>query len=231
MKRFRILLPLLALCVFPLTMAASCGSSSPQQTEGNQQSADTQQLLLVLPLPHFGNSEIRMELIQMEAIQAFGLSSTTFFFNQGEREPIQVCSSVGLPIPADSSLSNPWQVSNGAGLPNTSSENVAIGQIDPNGIYFGPTTATYVLCKTASGGQYMVHAEEFVHAVTAQAWWDPSMYGGKGGIHVVGQPQIPDCSTVKTVTYTDVNGNQQKELESVCTRPKPEVPVPAASHP
>ena len=211
--------------------AASCGSSSPQQTEGNQQSADTQQLLLVLPLPHFDNSEIRMELIQMEAIQAFGLSSTTFFFNQGEREPIQVCSSVGLPIPADSSLSNPWQVSNGAGLPNTSSENVAIGQIDPNGIYFGPTTATYVLCKTASGGQYMVHAEEFVHAVTAQAWWDPSMYGGKGGIHVVGQPQIPDCSTVKTVTYTDVNGNQQKELESVCTRPKAQVPVPAASHP
>lgn len=227
----KLLLPLLAVCAFPLTMASSCGGPGPQAVEGQQQSNDTTQLLITLPLPHFDNSEIRMELIQMEAIQAFGLSSTSFFFNQGQREPVQVCASVGLPIPADSSLSNPWQVSNGAGLPNTSSENVAIGQIDPNGIYFGATTATYVLCKTASGGTYMVHAEEFVHAVTAQAYWDPAMYNGKGGIHVVGQPLIPDCSTIRKVSYTDANGNQQTELESVCTRPKPEKPVPAASQP
>jgi hypothetical protein len=222
----------LGLLAVPLALTvAACGPQTTQQTEGNAQQGDSSALLIVLPLPHFDNSEIRMELIQMEAIQAFGLSSTSFFFNAGQREPIQVCASVGLPIPADSSLSNPWQVSNGAGLPNTSHENVAIGQMDPNGIYFGATTATYVLCKTANGGHYMVHAAEYVHAVTAQAYWDTSMYGGKGGIHVVGQPEIPDCSTVKEITYTDGNGNQQKELASTCTRPKPEAPIPAASQP
>jgi len=212
-----------------ISLLAACTSAGPQATEGRQQENDTRDLLIILPLPHFSNSEIRMELIQMEAIQAFGLSSTTFFFNAGTREPIESCPSIGLPIPADSSLSNPWQVSNGAGLPNTSSENVAIGQIDPAGIYFGPTDATYVLCKTASGGQYMVHAEGPVHAVTAQAYWDPSMYGGKGGVHVLGQPQIPDCTKIRTVHYKDSNGNDQKELESVCKRPAPEAPVPAAS--
>lgn len=219
------LLLLLALVPF----AAACTSSGPQATEGRQQENDTKQLLIVLPLPHFDNSEIRMELIQMEAIQAFGLSSTTFFFNAGTREPIESCPSVGLPIPADSSLSNPWQVSNGAGLPNTSSENVAIGQIDPNGVYFGPTDATYVLCKSANGGEYMVHAEGPVHAVTAQAYWDSSMYGGKGGVHVVGQPEIPSCTQVRKVHYKDQNGNDQTELESVCKRPAPEAPIPAAS--
>jgi hypothetical protein len=229
MKLSKKLLLLPVIAVMPLAILSACHSTNGNVQESQQQLNDTTTLEIVLPLPHFGTSEIRMELIQEEAIQAFGLSSTSFFFNQGEREPIQVCASVGLPIPADSSLSNPWQVSNGANLPNTGSENVAIGQMDPNGIYMGPTNATYVLCKTASGNQYLVHAEEFVHAVTAQAYWDPKMFGGKGGIHVVGQPQIPDCTQVKTIHYTDSNGNSQSELESVCKKPAAEAPVPAAS--
>ena len=225
------LLALLVVPLFPLTMASSCNGNSGNRQESLQQQNDTTTIEIVLPLPHFDNSEIRMELIQEEAIQAFGLSSTTFFFEMGSREPIEFCPSVGLPIPAGTSLSNPWQVSNGAGLPNTSSENVAIGQMDPNGIYMGPTDATYVLCKTATGGQYMVHAEGPVHAVTAQAFWDPKMYGGKGGVHVVGQPRVPDCTQVKTIHYNDANGNDQKELESVCKRPAPEAPVSAAASP
>lgn len=203
------------LLTLPLILIAGCNSNNGNQQEGNQQQADTTQMEIVLPLPYFQNSEIRMEFIQEEAIQAFGLSSTSFFFNSGTRDPIQVCASVGLPIPVDSSLSNPWQVSDGGGLPNTGSDNVAIGNMDPNGLYIGETTGTYVECKTANGGTYLVHAEEFVHAVTAQAYWDQSMNGGQGGIHVVGQPEIPDCSTIKQVT---VSG--KKEMASICTRPK-----------
>ncbi len=223
MKRYRKMLA--GAAVIPVLIAvsaSSCGSNSNGNTiESQQQLNDSTTLEIVLPLPHFDNSEIRMELIQEEAIQAFGLSSYSFFFNQGDRTPIAECPSVGLPIPADSSLSNPWQAFDGGGAPNTTgSTNVAIGQMDPNGIYMGPTNATYVLCKTANGGQYMTHAEEFVHAVTATAYWDTAMYGGKGGIHVVGQPQIPSCTQVKKVSYTDSNGNTHQELESICTRPK-----------
>ncbi len=223
------LLAALAVPLFlPLLMASSCGggNGSGDTQEHSQQQSDTTQMELILPLPHFDYSAIRYELIVQEAVQAFGISSTTFFFNQGEREPIDQCASVGLPIPADASLSNPWQPLNatdGNGNYNT----VAVGQMDPNGFYQGPTSATYVLCKTATGGTYMVHAEEFVHAVTAQAYWDPKMYGGKGGIHVVGDPQVPVCTDIRKTTYKDNNGDTQHGYESLCYRPGH---VPAGVH-
>lgn len=209
---------LIAAAALVVTAACTSTNGAGDVQEHQQQQNDTTQMELILPLPHFTYSAMRYEMIVEEAIQAFGISSTTFFFNQGTREPISSCASVGLPIPADSSLSNPWQPQNatdGNGNYNT----VAVGQMDPNGLYMGPTSATYILCKTTTGGTYMAHAEEFVHAVTAQAYWDPSMYGGKGGIHVVGDPQIPVCTDIHKTTYTDSSGNKHNGYETLCYRP------------
>jgi len=212
--------------ITPLLAGCPSYANNGDTQEHGQQQADTTQMEIVLPLPKFNYSYIRYEMIVEEAIQAFGLSTHTFFFQQGDRTPIGDCPSVGLPIPMSASLSNPWQPAvkgNGA----ATDTNVAIGQMDPNGIYTGPTEGTNVLCKTASGGTYMTYAEENAHSVTAQAYWDPAMYGGKGGIHVVGQPQVPVCTQIQKYTYKDVNGDKQTGYRSLCYAPGH---VPAGVH-
>jgi hypothetical protein len=213
-----------------LTSAACTSSSGGNAAESQQQQADTNQMEVVLPLPQFQYSELREELIQIEAIQAFGLSSTSFFFNAGDSTPIGECASVGLPIPTTANLSNPWQ----AEVPTNGSNGntaVAIGQMDPDGIYTGDSTGTNVLCKTSNGGTYLAYAEEYVHAVTAQAYWNPNEFGtGHGGIHVVGTPQIPNCSAIREVTVT-VNGTPTKELASICVRPGQPTPAAPAGTP
>jgi hypothetical protein len=204
--------------VTSLAACTSSGNGGGDIQESNQQQSDTTQMELVLPLPHFQYSMIRYEMIIEEATQAFGLSTTTFFFQQGDRTPVGECPSVGLPIPMSASLSNPWQpynVSNNNGAYNT----VAVGQMDPNGIYTGPTEGTNVLCKTANGGTYLTYAEENAHSVSAQAYWDPSMFGGKGGIHVVGQPQVPVCTDIRKTTYKDSNDNIQHGYSTMCYKP------------
>ena len=47
--------------------------------------------------------EMRATLTEVEAIQALGSQTTSFFFNQGVADPIFSCPSLGMPVPATAS--------------------------------------------------------------------------------------------------------------------------------
>src|SRR5260221_9885671 len=100
-----------AAAVVALTLAA-CTNSPPnaQQVEQQQQQQDTAALVNNQPIPHFSYSQERAALIAAEAISANGTQTTSFFFNQGVRDPIFVCPSVGEGIPDSAQLSNPSQI-------------------------------------------------------------------------------------------------------------------------
>ena len=118
------------------------------------------------PAPLFDWSQIRQTLIDVESAQAQSIQTTSFFFNQGVQDPYYVCPSIGFPVASTTQLTNPSQVVNDNGNMTT------IPQIDPNGIYSGNSTGTYVLCVDSQGRTYGQYAEGFVHTISGAANWN-----------------------------------------------------------
>lgn len=152
-----------------VTILAACTSDKPngQQREQSQQNASFGQMITAQPLPQFTHSQLRANLIEVETAQAQGVQTTSFFFNQGMRDPIMTCPSIGAPIPTTNQLSNPQKV---VTAPYQSAAVVA--NIEPNGVYTGDSTGTYVMCLGADGKPYANYWEGFVQTVFAPAVWD-----------------------------------------------------------
>lgn len=205
---------LIFLCTGAAT-ACSGGNSSGNAAESSQQSADTTTLVTAIPLPDFPTSQIRLDLIQIEADQALGVKSTVFAFQQGNPNPIWSCAAEGLPLPITDQLSNPWQGSNytdGNGNYNT----VPIGQMDPNGIYQGDGSGTDVLCLTSAGKPYVHYWEGYVDAVTANAYWDTT----KHQVVTLGTPVVPDCVVKHKSVWNSQNQSNQNVAYESCSVPK-----------
>jgi hypothetical protein len=201
-----VMLAVLGLVLAGCSTSSGTGASTGDQQSQVQQQKDTTQLEYVEPLPSFQYSQIRFDLIQVEAIEALGLNSTSFAFMPGITHPVWSCPSIGLPMAATDELSNPvqpqWQYTGGSN--GNSVAGVGVGQEDPNGIFQGDTTGTYVLCVDPQGRQYLQYNEGYTDTTTQPgAHWNGSAIVG------VGQPVMPVCK------LTRINGKQ----DEVCTKP------------
>lgn len=159
----------------PLSMANSCGnhSSGATKQEQKQQNAISKTLVQNQPLPQFNYSQLRQNLIEVETAEAQGVQTTTFFFNQGSRDPIQTCPSIGAPISTTMQLSNPLQL---ASIGGDHGGTGAIQNLEPTGVYTGDSTGTYVMCIGSDGKPYANYWEGFVQAVFAPAVWDDATH-------------------------------------------------------
>lgn len=188
--------------------ACNPGNSNGQQLENQQQSNNESTYEQVEPLPHFPYSQYRATLTEVQAIQALGTQTTTFFFNQGVSKPIFTCPSLGMPVPVTAQLSNPAQAFNmtdGNGNYNT----VVLGNMDPNGTYSPPdSTGTNVVCLNASGEPYIQYWEGFVDAVSGAAHWDQA----NSTVVVTGEPVVPNCKPGTAV----IKGKKQRV--TTCTK-------------
>ncbi len=182
----RIIVAALAALALVVAVAACGGSSSKgQQLESQQQNQDQTALELAQPIPHYNYSQIRQNLIELETAQANGVQTTSFLFNLGDRDPIQVCPSIGAPIPTTDQLSNadkvvndPYTGGNGGGA--------VIAQMDPNGVYSGTSTGTYVMCVGANGKPYADYWEGYVQTVFGPAQWNYTTHT----VQLVGPPSF-----------------------------------------
>jgi hypothetical protein len=186
--------------------AAACGPAgkSGQALENHASGQVEKTYLLYEPPPHFTYSAIRATAISIEAIQALNEQTTSFGFNQGERTPVWSCPSLGEPVPSTTQITNPvqpYQVNGGANG-NTA---VTLGNMDPNGVYSGDSTGTYVLCVNANGTPYAEYWEGFVDTVSGPATWDAKT----GQIVVNGAPTMPKCT---------VTGAGSKKAETTCVK-------------
>lgn len=131
------------------------------------------------PIPRRGFSQVRQNLIEIEEAQMDATATTSFFFGRdGGTTPKTSCPSIGFPIPSTYQLSNPWKKYDGPGEGGA----VSIGQLEPNGVYTGDSSATYVMCVDPSGKAYAVYWEGDVFATTARsAKWDGSQIVMGGG--------------------------------------------------
>lgn len=197
---------------------SACGASTNTDSTPNagagqaKESGQAQNQLQIYengqPLPVFNYSEYRQTLISIEATQALGIQTTSFFFNMGNTSPVYECPSLGQAIPNTAQLSNPsvpvWQdgtYNNGYAIAG-----VTIGQIDPNGTYSpSSSTGTNVECVNNAGQKYLVYWEGFVLTINGSATWNPNTHA----VEVTGAPSMPVCKQV-----TGANGKTQ----TVCTK-------------
>ncbi len=174
----KIILSTFAVMLFGVSLAA-CSSTTPSAVSQEQRATanDLQQLLQSQPVPNFNWSQLRQTLIDIETAQAQTTQTTSFMFNMGVTDPISSCPSIGFPLAATTELTNPKQAvwnSNGSGL-----SGVSIAQIDPNGVYSGNSTGTYVLCVNADGSTYVDYWEGYVQTVSGPAVWDEATHSIK----------------------------------------------------
>lgn len=192
---------------------AACASSGPSAPSGTSQESNTSNQDLntyeqAQPAPHFNYSVIRQELTSIEASQALGENTTSFFFGGGAigkgNGPIFSCPSVGQPVANTAELTNPQKVVEDQNVGQYGT-GLTIGNIDPNGIY-PPTnsTGTNVMCRNSKGADYLVYWEGFVMAVNGSAYWDAAT----GQVVPTGAVNMPSCQT------TTVKGKPQE----VCTK-------------
>src|SRR5579859_7110640 len=136
----------LALATVVLVLLLTACQSSARQAQNRANNSERNVSAKILgnfeqnqPPPVRPWSQLRQNLIEIETAQADTTQTTSFFFNLGVANPVQTCPSIGFPIASTSEITNPEQIV-GSGGSN------AIPQIDPNGIYAGHSTGTYVIC-------------------------------------------------------------------------------------
>lgn len=157
-------------------VAAGCssgGANTKDRTTAAQQLSTFQKNQ---PVPSFTFSQLRQNLIEIETAQSQTTQTTSFMFNQGVAQPVTVCPSIGFPMPSEDQLTNPESK-----VPN---HDVALPQIEANGVYTGASTGTYVICVNAQGQPYAVYWEGFVQTVTGPAAWKD------GSVQLVGSPSF-----------------------------------------
>ena len=144
----------------------ACDSQSANSKERDQQASIQDTLMKNQPLPYWTYSEYRQTLIDVESAEAHGVATTSFFFNQGVQDPIFVCPSIGFPIPSTANLSNPQQIT------WSGNQTGVVSQMDPNGVYTGQSSGTYVECVDPTGIKYAKYWEGFVDTIGGPAHWD-----------------------------------------------------------
>lgn len=185
-----IVLPLTVIPVVLLTAAFSCGGgTAPAATANNVNSGILGHYNTVQPpLEPTGDSVYRDTLTFAEATHILGLNTYSFFMRKGGTgAPIYQCQSAGSAVPDTAELTNPQQYVTNADDPSMPSDGVAvIGNMDPDGVFPPSSSAgTYVRCLYDNGKPYLVYSEPDVLQINASsASWDPSLYGGQGGIVV-----------------------------------------------
>ena len=142
------------------------------------------------PVPVFDYSQLRQNLIEIETAQANATATTSFMFSKAANGAtgslVHSCPSIGFPIPATYSLTNPLK-------PAGYEDNATIGQLEANGVYTGDTTATYVICVDNNGKAYAFYHEGDVSTVAGPAKWDNTA----GEIVITGAPSAEFSSLKK----------------------------------
>lgn len=166
-------------------LALTVGLSACEETDSARaQDEATSEAMLTdfqknQPVPRARYSQKRQNMIEVQAAQQTGLSTTSFFFLEG-LGVVSSCPSIGYPIATTDQLTNPMQIAewggNGGGP-------AILPQIEPNGVFTGNSTGTYVMCINGAGEAYPQYWEGYVMVITGQA-----TAGENGQVGLVGSP-------------------------------------------
>lgn len=193
--RFRITGARVAVFLLIVALATACGAmatDNAQTIEVRAQDAIATHYNQAQPVPAWNvKSQIRQNLTEIEHAEAIGVQTTSFecATNDGcdpTHPPIKSCPSIGSPIPITDQLTNPEQPLRDNSQPlNNGGGNVTVGEMDPNGIYKGAGSGTYVLCIRPGGAVEPSYFEGLVLVEYGPAVWKQGQ-----GIVDIGPPSF-----------------------------------------
>jgi hypothetical protein len=141
-----------------LTLAA-CGADNSSRTDAANTDKQLKQYQAVQPVPFYNWSQDRATFIQIYNAKNEARQTWTVFYSAAGT-PQSMCPSVGYPIPANTQLTSPDQVTYYG-----SSGGAVIAQMEPNGLYSTTgSNGTYVLCVRPNGQNAAVYSESWVTA-------------------------------------------------------------------
>ena len=146
----------------------ACGGVDDQARREDERIAGEQLRIYqqAQPVPLYDFSQVRETLIRINALLIEGRQGYATIVNPLTGEPLFSCPSIGFPIPADTQVTNPQ---------NVSRENAVIEQVEPNGTFTSKNTqGTYILCVASGGRAIPVYSEPPVIASGAPLVWDPT---------------------------------------------------------
>jgi hypothetical protein len=166
---------ILAACQTPTTVT--------QNIARDQAIVNTQQDIYqkAQPVPLYDFSEQRNTLIQIYNAKNEARQTWALFMSAGTGTPVYpyVCPSIGLPIPADTQLTNPMALVR-IWIPGSNGQSGyyldgTLPQPEPDGLHSSTNTdATYVICIRNGGKPELVYSEEKVTAVSHEVTYDPA---------------------------------------------------------
>lgn len=152
-------------------LTAGCGVSNATTLDKQLSNTALDRYQANQPIPQSDYSQYRQTAIDVENAQIHGVATTTFFYNQGNPNPIKSCPSVGFPVSSTSQLTNPQQITS-----DGRAHYGVIGQLEPNGTYTGDSAGTYVVCVDPKGLKYISYWEGFVETEGGPAHWDNNLH-------------------------------------------------------
>lgn len=145
---------------FMIAVFSGCATQADQNTikERAQQAQGMSAILDNQPVPDLGGYSFERHIV-IETFLARNHTISTYTYTMTyDGRVIEICSSVGYPIPYATELSNPLQPSGYTG--------VAIAQPEPNGLYPPSTAAaTLVQCVNDDGSVTPTYWEQDIFAL------------------------------------------------------------------
>lgn len=153
----KILLVLFVLMVFVLT---SCGDyTSQSDIEQGQQSDGVEAITRNQPIPDLGGYSFERQIVIETYLARNNTIATYAYMFSMDGKIIEICPSIGYPIPYSTQLSNPERTE------YTSSGMVTLPNSEPNSLYPpGDAAATLVQCVQPDGSVAPVYIEWYVLA-------------------------------------------------------------------
>lgn len=151
-----------------------CTGGAPSSISNDAKSTNNQLNTFeqVQPIPKNTFSQYRQTVIDVEQAEIHGVATTTFFYNLGSNVPLKSCPSIGFPVAATSQLTNPEQVVQNSDA-NGNYGYGTVGQAEPNGVYTGDSTGTYVVCVQSNGDKRIDYWEGSVETEGGSATYNP----------------------------------------------------------
>jgi len=153
MKKF-----LVILCVVFFLLVA-CGPVSVNDAEVQQQKAGNMAILNNQPMPDLGGYSLERQIVIETYLARNNAIATYAYMISMDGKIIEICPSIGYPIPYSTQLSNPDKIDYTGGGP------AVLANAEPNGLYPpGDAAATLVQCVNDDGSVSPVYIEWYVLA-------------------------------------------------------------------
>jgi len=151
----KILVVLFVLMVFVLT---SCGTDTSDIEQGQQREA-VNSIITNQPIPNLGGYSFERQIVIETYLARNNIIATYAYMISMDGKIIEICPSIGYPIPYSTQLTNPERTM------NDYIEGSVIANAEPNGLYPpGDAAATLVQCVQSDGSVSPVYIEWYVLA-------------------------------------------------------------------